>query len=74
MIPFFETEGGAHELNIKVDKQDRDIIQKAMILRNKYPLPDTWHDDANIQGMVIAEICRGYIDFMEFLDNLEKIS
>lgn len=57
---------GAFEMTFKVDAADRFAIQKALALRNSQEsgVPDAYHDDATYEGRLLAEICRGWFEFL----------
>lgn len=50
-------------IELLIDETDYDAIQDAIARRQRWQaLPDSEHDDANISGRVIAEICRGWME------------
>lgn len=54
---------GLTTLTLKLDSHDWRDIQAAMKLRDSWRcLPDALHDDANHEGMLLAEICRGWLE------------
>jgi hypothetical protein len=49
-------------LNLLLDADDRRSVREAIELRRTYPMPD---GESCENGAFIAEICRGYLDFMD---------
>lgn len=63
---------GIHELTLRLDDLDRRSIEQAMSQRDNGILPDPVHDDANEAGMLIAEICRGWMERCEAMERNRK--
>ena len=54
-----------HTLTITLDEVDWRSVQKAIAIREAtIPLPDA--DGGDLNGRVIAEICRGWLDFIDW--------
>ena len=52
-----------HRLELLLDDADYDAVQGAMGIRQSFRcMPDPTHDDANLPGMLLAEICRGWME------------
>lgn len=52
------------EIVLKLDETDAEAVEYCMSLRRGSSLPDTDDDNANLDGRVIAEICRGWAEML----------
>jgi hypothetical protein len=52
---------GVWRMEVFVDDDDHRDICRATSLRSNHMLPDATHDDASLQGRLIAEVCRGWL-------------
>ena len=62
-----ELKSGAFEMVLTLDSQDAASIAEALRIRLGHgrTIPDASHDDANINGRLVAEICRGWMEMRE---------
>lgn len=51
-------------IELKIDELDYRAIQSAFAERQRFAIPDACHDDANTAGRLVAEICRGWLEFL----------
>lgn len=49
-------------IELKIDELDYDAIQLAFATIQRGVLPTPSHDDANIAGRCVAEICRSWME------------
>lgn len=55
-----------HKVVLFLDELDHKAVQEAVIRRESWKcLPDSGHDDCNLVGRVIAEICRGWMEMLD---------
>lgn len=47
---------------LELDELDYDAVQKAMAIRQRWVRPD---GGGNVAGQVVAEICRGWMEFLD---------
>lgn len=62
---------GATEFRLVVDDLDANAIIEAVATRAGLEIPPTTHDDANRIGRVLAEVCRGYLELLDMIDEEE---
>lgn len=63
---------GLHRIVLKVDHWDAESIREAMARRKSWGvLPDACHDDADLFGRLIAEICRGWLEMLDSIPREE---
>lgn len=56
---------GLKQIVLKVDHLDAESIMEAIAERWTWGvLPDACHDDVNMEGRIIAEICRGWMEML----------
>lgn len=53
-----------YTIELKIDELDNRAIHAAIAEAQAHGLPDFGHDDANIAGRAVAEICRGWLDML----------
>lgn len=52
-----------HTITIRLDDDDARDIHAALAFRQSLGyIPDATHDDADLAGRIIAEICRGWME------------
>ena len=55
-----------HTIELKVDELDFQAINNAISRRQGWGIiPDTDEPDANLAGRLIAEICRGWLEYRD---------
>jgi len=56
---------GIHEIILRLDDLDYEAVQRSIAHRQTWRvMPDATHDDANMSGRILAEICRGWEEFL----------
>lgn len=55
---------GIARVVLKLDLSDLASVRTAVRVRRGYVLPAAVHDDANEAGVILADICRAYLDFV----------